>query len=56
MSDIRSPRGKQAGLPQIRPAGSENAHGFEDLMQEALGNSRRCRLTRKPGQRARLGR
>lgn len=25
------------GIPQIKPAGSENAQGFEDLMQEAMG-------------------
>jgi flagellar hook-basal body complex protein FliE len=38
MSDVKiTGVGAGQGLPQIKSAGSENAHGFEELMQEALG-------------------
>ncbi|NTV54661.1 MAG: flagellar hook-basal body complex protein FliE, partial [Syntrophaceae bacterium] len=37
MSDMKiTGVGAGQGIPQIKPAGSENAQGFEDLMQEAI--------------------
>jgi len=38
MSDMKiAGAGAGQGLPQIKSTGSEDAKGFEDLMQEAIG-------------------